>query len=219
MTYRTSRLPYEELKKVINELHEGRETLILHTENPRRLCYRLREALHCCQFHENLVKFVPLIKLFAFETHFESGTGKHYVRARYRGSDEITNIEMRPGDNERTRKSSKPKDYPAKEPSDPTEPVEEATYEEAADEIQHAVDTSLLEGVVNLSGIIEGAKRYGVRVLEVYYPDAVLSEEDKGRLFRWTSENGWLIVDMEDAGLTLSKKDIPEEVQWKPKEN
>ena len=210
MTYRTSRLPYEELKQTIEALLELTDTFIFNTENPRRLAYRLREALHCCQFHEDLMKFVPLIKLYSFEAH------DTFVRARYRGSDDITKVEVRPGDRERTRTASKPKDYPAKEPSDPTEPVEEATYEEAADEIQHAVDTSLLEGVVNLSGIIEGAKRYGVRVLEVYYPDAVLSEEDKGRLFRWTSENGWLIIDMEDAGLTLSKKDIPEEVQWRP---
>lgn len=212
MAYRTSRAPFDELKSVIEDLFEQRETLIIHTEVPRRLGWRLREALHCCRYHNDLTKYLVLEKLYSFETHDD------YVRARYRGSDDITKIEVRPGDREKTRRSRGPKTMP--EPEPPEEEREPIIDEEKLDEttaaMNRATNTCILKQVTNLAGIIEGTKRYGVRVMEVFFPDARLTEQDMARLFRWTSENGWLIVDMEDAGLTLSKREEAAELQWKP---
>ena len=212
MAYRTSRKPFDELHSVIEDLFDQRETLIIHTEVPKRLCWRLREALHCCQYHEDLTKYMILDKLYSFETH------DTHVRARYRGSDEITKIEVRPGDREKTRRSKGPRNMGEKEPPEET-PVPVITKEQIEEDttaMQRAVDTCVLKEAINLAGIIEGTKRYGVRVMEIYFPHARLTENDKARLFRWTSENGWVIIDMEDAGLTLSKREEAEELQWKP---
>ena len=211
MAYRTSRAPFDELSSVIEDLFLQRETLIIHTEAPRRLCWRLREALYCCRFHEDLTKYTALVKLYSFETHDD------HVRARYRGSDEITKIEVRPGDREKTRRAKGPRNMKELEPTEAREPViDEEKLDSTTMAMHRALDTCILKQVTNLAGIIEGTKRYGLRVMEVFFPDARLSEDDKSRLYRWTSENGWLIVDMEDAGLTLSKREEAEELQWKP---
>ena len=125
---------------------------------------------------------------------------------------------MRPGDREKTRRSKGPRQFEDREPpEEEREPiVDEGEFDETAIAMHRALDTCTLKRVTNLSGIIEGTKRYGLRVMEVFFPDARLTEDDKGRLYRWTIENGWLIVDMEDAGLTLSKREEAEELQWKP---
>ena len=117
MAYRTSRAPYDELKSIIDDLLTQRETLNIYTEAPRRLCWRLREALHCCRYHEDLTKYTILEKLYAFEEHDD------YVRARYRGSDEITKIEVRPGDRERTRRSQGSRKVPKPDPERQREPI------------------------------------------------------------------------------------------------
>lgn len=215
MAYRTSRLPFEECKTLIEDLYEQKETMVFYTDNPRRLSYRLRESLYSCQFHEDLLKYFPLLKLYSFETHMYQTMTKEsgYVRARFRGSDDVTKREVRPGDRKQTRRTEKPKDYPKQEPSEPPEALE---MDDATDEMQRAVSTSILHNVSNLAGVIDGTKRYGSRVMEVYFPDTRLSDDDLTRLYRWTSENGWTIIDMEDGGLTLSKREVPEEVQWRP---
>ena len=210
MAYRTSRAPYDELKSIIDDLLTQRETLNIYTEAPRRLCWRLREALHCCRYHEDLTKYTILEKLYAFEEHDD------HVRARYRGSDEITKIEVRPGDRERTRTAKGSRKVPKLEPEEKRELIEEEEIDTTTAAMHRALDTATLKRVTNLAGIIEGTKKYGLRVMEVFFPDARLTEEDKGRLYRWTKENGWLIVDMEDAGLTLSKREEAEDLQWKP---
>ena len=174
------------------------------------MCWRLREALHCCRYHEDLTKYTILEKLYAFEEHND------YVRARYRGSDEITKIEVRPGDRERTRRAQGSRKVPKPEPEEKREPIEEEELDTTTAAMHRALDTATLKRVTNLAGIIEGTKKYGLRVMEVFFPDARLTEEDKARLYRWTKENGWLIVDMEDAGLTLSKREEAEDLQWKP---
>ena len=205
MAYRTSRAPYEELKDILEGLLEHRETVEFYTDNPRRLCYRLREAIHASSFHKDLKKFLALKKLYAFEDR------DGYVRARFRGSDDITKVEVKPDDRKSSRRQPG-KTYPSRGPTIPPEALEAMTSE-----IETAAETCTLENIGNLAGIIEGTKRYGNRALEVYFPQAFLDTGDLTRLHRWTSSEGWIIVNMEEAGLTLSKREIPEELQWKPK--
>jgi len=212
MTYRKNRKPFEELSAVVLALHENRETTILHTENPQRLTYRLREVLYSCQFHEDLRRYAFLGKLYAFELH------STFVRARYRGSDDVTKIEIRPGERGATRtKGGRKSDRESvRIERDIPPPEEPETPEEELDELDKTLSTATVPGVSSLMGIIEGMKRYGARVMDVYFPEAHLSVEDLTRLYWWTIENGWGIIDMEDAGLTVSKRVIEEGLEWKP---
>lgn len=208
MAYRNTREAFDELAEIIKGLFESKETMILYTENPRRLCYRLREAFHACQFHEDLVKYASCRDLFAFEEHVG------YVRARYRGSDAITKIEVTPGNRQASRSLSEPKNYPKKEPEEPIEKLEPMEV----DELDKVLSTANLPEVATLMGILDAVKRYGSRVMEVYFPDARLSETDLARLYNWTSERGWGIINMEDAGITITKRAIQEDLEWTPQE-
>jgi hypothetical protein len=52
--------------------------------------------------------------------------------------------------------------------------------------------------------------------IEIHFPNAILSEEGKTKIWRWTQTVDWNYIDHDGAGLTLTKKDIPEEVKWQP---
>jgi hypothetical protein len=53
---------------------------------------------------------------------------------------------------------------------------------------------------------------------EVYFPNVALTQSDLHALHRWTSTNGYQIIDHEGAGLTITKLDVPEELIWHPSE-
>lgn len=52
---------------------------------------------------------------------------------------------------------------------------------------------------------------------EVYFPHVTLTQADLVKLYNWTSENGWNIIEHEGAGLTLTRLDVGEELTWRPK--
>ena len=138
------------------------------------------------------MQYTVLERLYSFEQQ------KHHVRARYRGREEITQIEVRPGDRETTRRSKGPKQYEDKKPpKEEREPIaEDEGLSETAAAMHRALDTATLKRVTNIGGIIEGTKRYGLRVMEVFFADACLTEEDQARLYRWAIENGWVVVEV-----------------------
>jgi hypothetical protein len=51
---------------------------------------------------------------------------------------------------------------------------------------------------------------------EVQFININLSEEDLFKAFVWGKENGWKLINHEEAGITLTKRDVPEEVLWTP---
>lgn len=51
---------------------------------------------------------------------------------------------------------------------------------------------------------------------ELHFPNVWLELEERERLFKWTSDTTWSYISHEDAGLTLTKKPVPEEVKWTP---
>lgn len=57
---------------------------------------------------------------------------------------------------------------------------------------------------------------------EITFPNTVLSESDKLKLWAWTKESDhteWLFIDREDKGIILTRKDnIPVEMLWAPEQ-
>ena len=196
--YKTTRDIFTRHEQTVKILLENRVTHIFRTENPRRIAYQLREAIHVAGLHDDLEAYAALRDLYSFELH------PGFVRARWRGEVEITKVEIQADSVEADRSGGK-------ELSNDELEVEGKPFKDK-------LDVARLPNLFTLSGVIEGVKRFGPRVLEVYCPDAKLTEDELARLFRWAKEKGWTLIDNEDAGLTLTHKDVPEELRWIPKE-
>lgn len=209
MTPYSRSYPPADLLALMEALLTEQATMLLHTESPKRLSYRLREAIHSSRFHEALNKYIILGVWYSFEEH------KDWVRARYKGSSQVEKIEVRPTDTRASRKLKKQPDKIGEPLPEPTLTAEELAS--IGQEVKDALDTCILPNISNLAGVVEGTKRFGNRVLEVFFPEATLSQGDLARLYRWTSEKGWAIIDQEEGGLTLTRKEVDEELTWKPK--
>jgi hypothetical protein len=194
--YKVSREAFEEVRPTLSILLENRATHILHTEVPRRVAYALRQGIHASAFFDDLQEFSALRKMYSFETH------PGFVRARWRGVDDIEKVEVRPG--------------PAPADRSGRSKVSDSELEVEGQPFKEKLDIATLPNLETLSGIIDGVNRFGQRVLEVYFPDAHLNEDEMARLYRWASEKGWTLIDNEDAGLTLTHKDVEEGVKWTP---
>ena len=194
--YKTTRDIFTRHEQTLKILLENRVTHIFHTENPRRIAYQLREAISVAGLYDDLRAYAALRDLYSFELH------PGFVRARWRGDDAITKVEIQADSVEADRSGEK-------ELSNDELEVEGKLFKEK-------LDVATLPNLTTLSGVIEGVLRFGPRVLEVYCPDARLEEDDLARLFRWAKEKGWTLIDNEDAGLTLPHKDVPEELRWSP---
>lgn len=62
---------------------------------------------------------------------------------------------------------------------------------------------------------IIGAALKNDSAMELTFSNASLGLKEKPKLLKWASENGWKYIDHNTGGLTLTKRDVPEEVLWK----
>jgi len=76
-----------------------------------------------------------------------------------------------------------------------------------------------LPEATSLVDVIAGAMRFE-DAPEIRFSNAVLRDEDKIRLYKWTTESGvkWTFIPHDDAGLTLTTREVPKEILWKPQE-
>jgi len=72
---------------------------------------------------------------------------------------------------------------------------------------------------VSLIDVIGVAIKFD-NLLELRFPSAVLNVEDSSKLYDWTQleDTKWQFISHEEAGLTLTKNDVPEEILWRPDE-
>jgi hypothetical protein len=172
---------------------EKRATIQFAAENPSRLAYAIREALFAAQFYPDFIRFKELRKKYRFEVR------EGCVIARYEEMDKsVDEFEFAVVD--------------AK--------VIGETAASRADDLgalaQEALSTATLPGVSTLDAVIGGTIKYSPQCEEVYFPDAILTENEKERLFRWAVGEGWKIIDNEEDGITLTQKGVPEAIVWKP---
>jgi len=71
----------------------------------------------------------------------------------------------------------------------------------------------------SLVDVIASAMRFE-NAPEIRFPNAVLREQDRIKLYKWTTETEvkWTFIPHDDAGLTLTTREVPEEILWKPEE-
>ena len=50
---------------------------------------------------------------------------------------------------------------------------------------------------------------------ELHFPNVIMLISDRRDLLSWASANGWKYIDHEGAGVTLTKREVPEEVLWR----
>ncbi len=174
---------------------EKRATIQFAAENPSRLAYALREALFASQFYPDMKHFWVLKKKYRFDVR------DGCVIARYE------EIDRDIGEFEFAVVNAK---------------IIGETPASRADDLgaiaQEALSMATLPGVSTLDAVIGGAIKYSPQCEEIYFPDAVLTEAEKERLYRWATGEGWKIVDNEDEGITLTQKGVPEAIVWKPSE-
>jgi len=70
--------------------------------------------------------------------------------------------------------------------------------------------------VADALGIVGAALTH--KASEMVFPDAILNDDALATLHRWTSENGYHIINNYDRGVTLTKTH-PGELAWEPPSN
>lgn len=185
---------YSRSKKVIvrhleqlEALAEAKETRVFPTEAPGRLAYKLREAVYACQFHEEYKKLHRIHFLFAFKEEADQ------VVAEYKA----------PPNPLIPKATGSPNVKSAQEPVE----------EEEADPTPQLLRRSVSDAY-DLMDVL-GATMASPEVEEFHFPNATLPLDEKKLLFNWAKEKEWNYIDHDDAGLTITKAEVPEEILWK----
>lgn len=79
-------------------------------------------------------------------------------------------------------------------------------------QLQTAMAKVVLEDETTVVAIVGAAITH--KAEELFFPNAVLSEDDLKQLYTWTEKNGYFIV-AADLGATLTKRD-PGPAKWSP---
>lgn len=191
--YNVSKATCVRMKRYLEQL-QLEETMEFPSDDPEKLAYRIREAVYASAFHPEFKHFARFRYLYRFEIL------KDRVRAKVMLPEKAT-----------------------AQPEGLDDSVDDLTPDKVAEidnfgkKIRDVLSTVTVTNVEELSGILGAVLKYGKENPEIYFPNAVLEEADLDRLWRWASVKGWKIVNNEDAGVTLTKKDVPEEVTWQPK--
>lgn len=73
-----------------------------------------------------------------------------------------------------------------------------------------------VQEATTLEGVVGAAMQHGNGTNEIRFPGAILSTRQKEKLFAWAEENDWQIIDQDEGGLTLTRKEVPPEITWRP---
>lgn len=221
MGYNTSPKTCEKAGELLDHLLQAKATMEFETDEPRKLGYILREAIYAARYSATHSRFTRLSELYTFCVRGNVLIAHYSPNRKTRPRISSTRLVSQASRRERP--------VPAIEVARPTlvshsEKPEESTDStlpespglKIAREIAVAMETAHLPGVRNLTSILGMVLIYGRKNDEIYFPNAELSENDLERLFRWAEAYEWKIVWQEDRGLTLTKKQLPEGVAWRP---
>lgn len=194
MGYNLSRTSFNRNKPQLDQLVEEQRTIRFPSTRPAKLARKIREAVASCEIFEDLKeKYYDYIK-----RHYIFKTVKGAVIAYHDENPLGTPIgEDASGD-----------DFESMgEMEGEVKKKEELKKREVREVI------NLIELLVSMSEEKEAE--------EMYFPNAVLDDKSKNRLFNWTQkeENShWSFVDHLEKGITLTQKEVPEELLWSKEE-
>lgn len=79
------------------------------------------------------------------------------------------------------------------------------------------VGTVHLPEITSLTGLLGAAIRFG-HADELVFGNVSLHSGDKLRLYEWTGQRDWQYIDHEGAGITLTKREVDEDLLWEPED-
>ena len=95
--------------------------------------------------------------------------------------------------------------------------IELTLLNEALAEEGEIVQQIKIDYEVGLVDLIGAMMEQPQTLEQAYFPLVELNGSEKEQLFKWAEAQMWSIIDHEDAGLTLTKRDIDPELKWSPK--
>ena len=190
--YNKSLATCERMSKYLTELVEARTTVDFFIHNPRSLAYRLREAMYACQFHQNFQHVARLKSSYKFLVYGDK------VRARWMEieSPQVRIIVERVSEGQTTSPDSEADLF--------------------GRHIREALTTVDVPNVTNFMEVLGAAMKYLGANPEVYFPNVELDNSELRRLFTWAKAKELKLIYDPDAGLTITEKDIDEDIAWKP---
>jgi hypothetical protein len=74
-----------------------------------------------------------------------------------------------------------------------------------------------LEEITSLTGVFGAAIRFK-NVEELWFPSCNLIPKDRLRVYEWTASRDWQYIDHLGSGMTLTKKEVDEDLLWSPED-
>lgn len=217
MVYSKTKTTIKKSLEFLHQLLNADAEVVFETDNPHMTAYFLREAIYASQFHPEYKEFEKLREMYSFSVQPGRVVAYRTRSRRPTVSRVVVNPLGKAPDRIERKKARQTEDPPKISHSEKPEESKPHPMEAAAREVAEAVETAELAGVRSLTAILEMTLTYGRKSKEIYYPDATdLSQEDLKRLWRWCEEYEWKIIWQEDKGLTLTKKEVPNDIVWSP---
>lgn len=82
--------------------------------------------------------------------------------------------------------------------------------------VETPLNVMTLKDVNTLAGVVGAAIKFREEAEEVRFPHALLSLEEKKKLWQWGQTSNWRFIDHEEEGITLTRRPIDEELLWSP---
>lgn len=185
MAYNLTRFSVMRNKDILDTAIQAKgASLKIWTNKPRELAYKLREAVAASEKFEDTSYIHRTFKDYVIRV------GENFVLIERRERIEITKTEVLGG--------------PAVEMKEP-EPKQETL----------PLPPRIVPEVTTLPEILltVTSEREDTPVEEYIFPSAQdLSPNAKKRLNDWAKAAGWKYIDQDEKGLTLTRKDVPEEL-------
>lgn len=189
MGYNLTMHSFRRNKAQLDQMLKHKMTLRFPTSNPKRLAYKLREAIRAAgEFEETRHYFDALSKTYQFHEHHG------YIIAEYVGIGEPESI-----------------GEPIEEIPLPKAPVQKTASQKPlqAPPKKTVPDATVIIDVMAVAMSLEHEE-------EIYFPNVVVVDSDKIKIYNWANDLGWKYLDHEDRGITLTKKEIPDDILWSP---
>ena len=164
----------------LEQLAQSKESLRFLTDEPRRLAYKIREAIHSCaafpEFHHLHASIWPRFRLREVP---------QAVIAEYIGEKAHLSLATPMG-----------------------QPLSHSQLDVAPQRKVLADPTTLLE-------VISSAISFD-KTPELFFPNVKMSDGERLRLYKWTTQGEWLYIDHDDGGLTLTQLEVEDGLAWEP---
>lgn len=191
MGYNLTIGPPRRMEDYLKKLLHRKETIRFATDDPHSLAYKLREAIAASAEHERFIQYAKLKDMYKFRNQ-----GDH-VLAEYQRTfpqERVDGKDLAPELDE---------DDDAPEAPEPEPGPSEMEVPEAE---------SLTEVV---SFVLERGGQYS----ELIFPNATLMTPHLRRLHGFTKDRDWSIIERGEEGITLTRREVPEEITWTPEED